>query len=134
MKKGIIKVCMLAVLAVCAVSMTSCFTYLVSKAATVTVKVMDGNNAMQGKVVYMFDHSRSDWHSYVKDNSSRQIATDQNGEAEFQIRELDLSLDDEKKGTFTFVVYNGDTPIGTKTVDVKSGDEKSVILHIGDVQ
>ena len=101
-----------------------------SAVATISVKVLKGGKAQVGEQVYMYRGSLQDAFLEHKVHASKNIATDENGIAEFAISSFDMGAG-SNQGTFVFETFDANENVNGKVAaSVKSGDKKTVTLYI----
>lgn len=127
--------------AIVAVVMSSCVNFKTE--ATVDVEVTKDGKPVSGAVVYKFkDNGLGEGTTLYKSNASSHETANAGGVAHFDLKSPDdldpsnvagLELDDQ--ATFFFCTYDAeDVRNSIVTVNVKTGDKKTVQLKIEDVQ
>lgn len=114
---------------VCAAVMTSC--NLGGKGATVYVHVESLlGTPVANEVVYKYSGDASSADLASRDMASKAIATDENGVAEFSIKNYEFIIDDQ--ATFIFETFDKDNKVSGKVaVTVSKGNSKEATLTIG---
>lgn len=115
------KLLFFATLVAVTLSFSGCIAYSLSRSCTVNVYVYDLNGKrVPNEMVYLF-YSTSE---RTRDHAFKEIATDQEGYAEFRLSELEMLYQEEN--TMYALTFNGDVITGqtpftarqNKTVDV----------------
>lgn len=122
---------LLAVL-ISAVVMTSCGIWGLAKTgATVNIKVVSLLGVPQsGEMVYKYSGDATDAELASKSMADANVATNQEGIAEFSIMNAELLLDDQ--ATFIFETFDKDGKVsGKKAVTIKKGKEVTETITIG---
>ena len=126
MKKFIKSFLMLAVIAG-AVLLTGCQQ---KNAATVNVKVVKLGVPQSNVQVYMFSGDLSEAFLKNKIHADKNIATDENGIATFEINSLSFGVSSDQ-ATFIFETFNEDEEVtGKVAASVKKGSSKDVTLNM----
>ena len=126
MKKFITGFLMLAVIAG-AVLLTGCQK---KNAATVNVKVVKLGVPQPNVQVYMFDGDLSEAFLKNKIHATKNIATDENGVATFEINSLSFDVSSDQ-ATFIFETFDEDEEVNGKVAaSVKKGASKDVTLNM----
>ena len=98
--------------------------------ATVSVKVLKNGKAVVGEQVYMYRGSLQDAFLEHKIHASKNIATDDEGVAEFGIRSIDFGAGSDQ-ATVIFETFDANENVNGKVAaSVKKGDKKTVTLYI----
>ena len=98
------------------------------EAATVSVKVLKAGKAQVGELVYMYNGSSLDGIMEHKVHAIKNVATGEDGIADFSISSADFGLGNNK-ATFVFETFDADENVNGKiAVTVKSGEKKEATL------
>lgn len=115
----------------CALMLTGCIAYAVSKAATVSIQVVDPTDTYSIKDEKVYMYSAELYNTYRTDSlwkHSLQVETTGGrfNYAEFRIKEIELAVTYE--GAFVFVIFKGEKENGHVAVTVKENDNKSAVI------
>ena len=98
-------------------------------AATISVKVMKAGKAQVGEQVYMYRGSLQDAFLMHKVHATRNVATDENGVAEFAITLSDFGAGGDQ-ATFIFETFDAAENVNGKVaVSVRKGDSKTATIN-----
>ena len=98
--------------------------------ATISVKVVKNGKAVVGEQVYMYRGSLQDSFLETKVHASKNIATDDEGVAEFGIRSIDFGVGSDQ-ATVIFETFDADENVNGKiAASVRKGDKKTVTLYM----
>lgn len=98
-------------------------------AATIEVQVLNAGKAQVGVQVYMYDGLLGDAFLESKVHASKNIATDENGVAEFSISSNDFGAASDQ-ATFVFETFDEDEEVtGKVATSIKKGETKKITLN-----
>ncbi len=105
---------------------------IVSSKISIIIKNQSGEK-QKGIIVYMFDKSISSPFGNDPLFSKREVVTNSDGIATFELRTFDLEIINTPQKTFYFVVFdelNENVILGHTAVTIKEGETKSEIIVI----
>ena len=119
------QMCMLATVAV-AMVFAGCNE---NSAAKVSVEVRKGGAVVANEQVYMFRGNMQDVFFKSKIHATKNIATDENGIAEFDVPEIYFATDNQ--ATAIFETFDANENVNGKVaVSVRKGDSKKATLYM----